>query len=257
MRIVTFNVNSIKARLDNVREWLAGTTIDVLMLQELKGESFPEAEFKELGFVHQLVQGQKAYNGVALLSRTPITDTIVGLPGDDSDPQARFVGGTINGVRCFCLYLPNGNPKDTEKFPYKLGWMERLYQFAKIELAREMPVVFGGDYNVIPQPEDAKRPEAWVNDALFSPEARGAFERIKNLGYTEAFRTLHPTAREYSFWDYQAGALQKNDGIRIDHFLLSPEAADRLLTCRIDKAPRMLEKASDHTPVILELSDAA
>lgn len=253
MRIASWNVNSVKARLHILEEWLPTADIDVLLLQELKGETFPTEFFEKLGYAHQVVLGQKAYNGVALLSRHPVTDEIKGLPGDDNDVQARFVGGTVNGVRIHNLYLPNGNPKGTEKFPYKLGWMQRLHDFAAAQLKTELPVIFAGDFNVIPQPIDARRPEAWGNDALFSPEARGAYQRLLNLGFADAFRALHPTEQAFTFWDYTAGSFQKNDGIRIDHFLLSPEAMDRLQAIQIEKSLRALEKASDHTPIIINL----
>lgn len=254
MRIASWNVNSIKARLDNVGDWLQSANVDVLLLQELKGESFPEDIFKEWGYAHQIVVGQKAYNGVALLSKLPIADPIRALPGDDADAQARFVGGTVGGIRIYGLYLPNGNPKGTEKFSYKLAWMQRLHTYAANALAKNETVLFTGDFNVIPQSFDAKNPSRWVDDALYSPEARAAFQSLVNLGYIDAFRALHPEDHSYTFWDYTGGALQRNDGIRIDHFLLSPEAADRLNACTIDKKPRTMEKASDHTPIIVDIA---
>ena len=255
MKIASWNVNSIKARLPTVTDWLKASGVDVLLLQELKGENFPAEVFTELDYRHQVVLGQKAYNGVAILSRHEITDEVRGLPGDDQDTQARFIGGTVGGIKIHNLYLPNGNPKDTEKFPYKLGWMRRLHNYAHGQIETKQPVVFAGDYNVIPQPIDAKRPEAWKNDALFSPEARREFQRMLNMGYTDAFRALYPDVQAFTFWDYFAGSFQRNDGIRIDHFLLSPEATDMLQAVEIDRNPRGLEKASDHTPVIITLGN--
>lgn len=254
MRIASWNVNSVKARLDILQDYLPTAGIDVLCLQELKGESFPTEAFNELGYTHQVFLGQKTYNGVALLSKMPISDSLLGLPGDESDLQARFVGGTIEGVRIFCLYLPNGNPLGTEKFSYKLDWMRRLQQFAAQALTEEKPTIFTGDFNIIPQAIDAKNPVRWTGDALYAPESRTAFQSLLNLGYIDAFRALQPESQTFTFWDYTAGALQRNDGIRIDHFLLSPEAADKLSTCWVDKAPRMREKASDHTPIMIDLA---
>jgi len=257
VKIATWNVNSVKARLSNVIDWLAATSPDVVLFQEIKCETpnFPAAAFQELGYHVQAV-GQKSYNGVALLSRQPAEDIITRLPGEPEDEQARYVEATIAGVRIASLYLPNGNPVDTEKYPYKLRWMERLRLHARDLLAREIPVVLGGDYNVIPAAMDVYDPIGWADDALFRQDTRLKFQEILALGYTEAFRALHPgLARAYSFWDYQAGAWPRDKGLRIDHFLLSPQAADRLVACEIDREPRGREKASDHTPVILELRD--
>ncbi|OYQ32742.1 exodeoxyribonuclease III [Niveispirillum lacus] len=255
MKIATWNVNSAKARLPNTTQWLIEAAPDVVLFQEIKCETaaFPAAAFEELGYqVHAV--GQKAYNGVAILSKMPVSDLITRLPGEPEDEQARYVEGTVNGVRIASLYLPNGNPVDTEKYPYKLRWMDRLRQHAADLLGGGQPVVLGGDYNVIPGPEDVYDPVGWRDDALFRQETRLKFQEILALGYTEAFRTLHPgLIPAYSFWDYQAGAWPRNNGLRIDHFLLSPQAADRLVACEIDKGPRGKEKASDHTPVILTL----
>ena len=255
MRIATWNVNSVKARLPNVLEWLATAKPDVVLLQEIKceTESFPALEFQSAGYEVRAL-GQKSYNGVAILSRHTIENILEHLPGNSDDPQARYIEADINGVRIASIYLPNGNPVDSEKYPYKLAWMERLRRHAINLLALEKPVVLGGDYNIIPEAIDVYDPKAWENDALFRAESRAAYRRIVQAGYTEAFRTLHlHTAGAYSFWDYQAGAWQRDNGIRIDHFLLSPEAADRLISCEIDRIPRGKEKASDHTPVVLEL----
>jgi len=248
--IATWNVNSIKARLPNVLDWLTDFAPDVALLQEVKclAENFPRLEIEELGY-NVAVVGQKSYNGVALLSKEPLEDLQEGLPGDESDEQARYLEATTFGLRVACLYLPNGNPIDTEKFSYKLDWMARLQERAAALLAEEAPTLLGGDYNVIQNEDDVYDPAAFADDALFQPETRAAFRRILNLGYTEAYRALHGEAHRYSFWDYQGGAWQKDNGLRIDHLLLSPQAADRLEDCDIDRKPRGKEKASDHTPV--------
>lgn len=254
MKIATFNVNSIKARLPNVLEWLKEADPDVALLQEIKCQAadFPVLEFQSMGYQVQAV-GQKSYNGVALLSKQPAEDVLEGLPGDDSDEQARYVEATVQGVRVASIYLPNGNPVDSEKYPYKLGWMKRLKAHAAALLASEQPVVLAGDYNVIPEPRDCYDPAAWAGDALFLPETRRHFREIVNLGYTDAYRAIHPQRVAYSFWDYQAGRWPRDEGIRIDHLLLSPQAADRLRDAGIDKKARGREKASDHTPVWCEL----
>ena len=259
MKIVTWNINGIKARLDNLLVWLKDSDPDIVCLQEIKSvdEAFPRAEIEALGY-HVETHGQKGFNGVALLSKTSPDEVNRGLPGDDSDEQARFIEGvwSVDGgvLRVVSLYLPNGNPVDTEKFPYKLAWMQRLEQWAAERLALEEPLILAGDYNVIPQPVDAKHPEAWVNDALFQPESRGALRRLENLGFTEAVRAVTDAPDTYTFWDYQGGAWQKNNGIRIDHLLLSPEAADRFSGAAIEKHVRAWEKPSDHVPVAVELA---
>lgn len=256
LSIATWNVNSINARLPNVLDWLKKKKPDVLLMQELKcmDEKFPAKDFEEMGYTVE-THGQKTWNGVAIVSKHDITDVKKGLPGDTKDEQARYIEATIKGVRIASLYLPNGNPVDSEKYPYKLKWMDRLHKQAQKLLASEMPVVLGGDYNIIPADEDCHDPIAWADDALFRLESRQKFRSILNLGYTEAFRATDSTPHAYTFWDYQAGAWQKDNGIRIDHFLLSPQATDRLEDCIIDKAPRGQEKASDHVPVILKISD--
>lgn len=256
MRIATWNVNSVKARLPNVTSWLQSTKPDVALLQEIKCEtdSFPRLEFEALGYKVYAV-GQKTYNGVAILSRHEASNILDHLPGNAEDAQARYIEATIQGVRIASIYLPNGNPVDSEKYPYKLGWLKRLQVQSQQLLRSEMPVVLGGDYNVIPSNDDVYDPKAWEGDALFLPQTRTAFREILNAGYTEAFRALHPHQKQaYTFWDYQAGAWQRDNGIRIDHFLLSPEAADRLTSCSIDRQPRGQEKASDHTPLMLDLA---
>ncbi len=257
MRIATWNINSIKARLPLFLGWLERAGPDVVCLQEIKCQTadFPTAALKEAGY-HAVALGQKSYNGVAILSRSAIDDVMVGLPGDESDEQARFLEVTTGGIRVACLYLPNGNPVDTEKYPYKLAWMDRLIAHARKSLLAERPFVLAGDYNICPTDHDVYDPAAWRDDALCRPESRAKFRTLLNLGYVEAFQALHPNARHaYSFWDYQAGRWPRDEGLRIDHFLLSPQAADRLIACAIDRGPRALEKASDHTPVICEIGD--
>jgi exodeoxyribonuclease-3 len=255
MKIATWNVNSIRARLPNVLEWLNASKPDVLLMQEIKCETntFPFMDFKAAGYeVHAL--GQKSYNGVAIASLHKIEDVQEGLPQtSQEDAQARYLEATIKGARVASIYLPNGNPAGTEKYSYKLAWMSRLKNRAADLLKEEKMIVLGGDYNVIPGALDVHNPEDWLEDALYLPQSRAAFRDIVQLGYTEIFRALHPDLRAYSFWDYQGGAWQQDKGIRIDHFLLSPEAVDIVEDCTIDRVPREKEKASDHTPVILTL----
>ncbi|MFZ5671343.1 MAG: exodeoxyribonuclease III [Pseudomonadota bacterium] len=255
MLIATWNVNSVKARLETVTAWLKEASPDVVCFQELKCEdkSFPAQAFEELGY-NLAVHGQKTYNGVAILSKLPFDEVRTRLPGDDGDEQARYVEAVVAGIRVASIYLPNGNPVASEKYAYKLSWMDRLIAHAKGLLAYEEPFVLAGDYNVIPQPIDAKNPADWVNDALFLPPTRAKFRELINLGLTEAVRTLDPEPGLYTFWDYQAGAWQKNNGIRIDHLLLSPQAADRLQSTRIDKHVRAWEKPSDHVPVLAQFA---
>lgn len=255
--IATWNVNSINARLANLLEWLDAAGPDIVLLQEIKcpDAGFPRAEIEARGYL-AAIHGQKSYNGVAILSRQPIEDVVRGLPGDPADEQARYIEATIGGLRVASIYLPNGNPAGTDKFAYKLAWMERLRAHAADLLEAGQPVVLGGDYNVIPEPIDCHDPGAWEGDALFRPESRRAFRALLHLGLTDAYRALHPgEAHAYSFWDYQGGAFQLDHGIRIDHLLLSPPAADRLVTAAIDKAPRRQPRASDHTPVLATLED--
>lgn len=259
MLIATWNVNSVKSRLDLVARWLQEARPDVVCLQEIKcvDDAFPRADIEALGY-HVAVHGQKTYNGVAILSRAPIEDVRTRLPGDDEDEQARYIEAVISTdggvVRVGGLYLPNGNPAPGPKYDYKLGWMERLHRHARGLLALEEPFVLAGDYNVIPDARDAKRPEAWVGDALFLPDTRAAWRELLALGLTDALRTTTDDGGLYSFWDYQAGAWQKDNGIRIDHLLLSPQAADRLLAVRIDRHVRSWERPSDHVPVVIELA---
>ncbi|MFD0978615.1 exodeoxyribonuclease III [Tropicimonas aquimaris] len=258
MKIASFNINGIKARHPALCDWLDEAQPDVALLQEIKSvdEGFPREMFEERGYNVE-THGQKGFNGVAILSKLPLEDVTRGLPGDDSDEQARWIEATVVGdrtaVRLCGLYLPNGNPAPGPKFDYKLGWMERLKARARDLLAQEEPALMAGDYNVIPQDEDAARPEAWREDALARPESRRAFREILNLGFTEAFRARTPGPGHYTFWDYQAGAWDRNDGIRIDHLLLTPQAADLLTNCRIDKDIRNRPKPSDHVPIWVEL----
>ncbi len=263
MKIVTWNINGVRARIDNLLHWLQESAPDIVCLQEIKtvDEGFPRAEVEALGY-HVETNGQKGFNGVAILSKLRFDEVNRGLAGDDVDEQARFIEGVFStdkgALRVVSLYLPNGNPiDDDKKFSYKLAWMARLERWAAERLDLEEPLVLAGDYNVIPEPIDAKFPENWVNDALFQPETRQAFRRLKNLGFTEAVRTVTDAPGIYTFWDYQAGAWQKDNGIRIDHLLLSPEAANRLVSASIDKHVRAWEKPSDHVPVAIELSVAA
>ncbi|NNF72249.1 MAG: exodeoxyribonuclease III [Rhodobacteraceae bacterium] len=257
MKIATFNINGIKARAQALSDWLDEAQPDVDVLQEIKSmdESFPRELIEDKGYNLE-THGQKSFNGVAILSKYPLEDVRRGLPGDDSDEQARWIEATVVGrvpVRVCGLYLPNGNPAPGPKYDYKLAWMERLQARAKELLAMEEPALMAGDYNVIPQDEDAARPDAWRKDALALPESRAAFRRILNLGYTEAFRARVQGPGHFSFWDYQAGAWNRNDGIRIDHFLLTPQCADLLVDCRIEAEVRGREKPSDHVPVWVEL----
>jgi len=255
LRIATWNVNSVRARLPNVVEWLGSFAPDVVLLQEIKCQTdqFPSLEIEAAGY-RAAVHGQKSYNGVAILSRLPMDTVVAGLPGDPSDEQARYIEATIAGIRVASLYLPNGNPAPGEKYDYKLAWMKRLIAHARGLLATDQPFVLAGDYNVCPTDDDVYDPANWQADALCRPESRAAFRELSHLGFTEAFRTLHPEKGRYTFWDYQAGAWQRDLGLRIDHLLLSPQAADRLIACDIDKGPRGKDKASDHTPIWIELS---
>ncbi len=260
MKIATWNVNSLKVRLPHLLRYLeAATAPDILLLQELKCQTddVPRADIEALGY-HVEAVGQKTYNGVAIISKQPISVVLRHLPGDETDEQARYLEADIAGLRVAALYLPNGNPVETEKYPYKLGWMARLAERAATLLAEDRPFLLGGDYNICPTDVDLYDPVGWRDDALVRPESRAAFRRLLNLGLTEAFHALHPhAAHAYSFWDYQAGAWQRDNGLRIDHLLLSPALADRLEACEIDKEPRGWERASDHTPVWCRLREAA
>ena len=258
MKIATFNINGIRARLPRLLDWIDRCEPDVALLQEIKSidGNFPREPFEDRGFLVE-THGQKSFNGVVILSKFPLEDISRGLPGDESDEHARWIeacvlcGETI--VRVCCLYLPNGNPVPGPKYDYKLAWMGRLLDRAKSLLDQEEPALMAGDFNVIPQPEDAKSPERWVGDALYLYETREAWRKIVNLGYTDAFRTLDTAPQNYTFWDFQRGAWERNDGVRIDHFLLTPQCADLLENCQIDRDERALEKPSDHVPVWITL----
>ncbi|WP_460450942.1 exodeoxyribonuclease III [Alsobacter sp. SYSU BS001988] len=258
MRIASWNVNSVKARLEHLLAWLKQAEPDVVCLQEIKclDEAFPTADVEALGY-NVATHGQKSYNGVAILSKRPF-EVMRGLPGDDEDTQSRYIEAEIptdtGAVRVASIYLPNGNPPLTEKYDYKLAWMDRLTAHAASLLALEEPLVLAGDYNVIPTPRDVHNPAAWAGDALFLPRTRERFRELLALGFTDAFRACDDRDGQYTFWDYQAGAWQKNHGIRIDHLLLSPQAADRLQTCVIDKQVRAWEKPSDHVPIRADLA---
>lgn len=257
MRIATWNVNSVNARLPTVLAWLEAAQPDVACFQELKcvDEKFPREAFESLGYNIE-THGQKSYNGVALLSKYPLSDVRRGLPGDDADEQARYIEAVVETprpIRVASIYLPNGNPVGTEKFPYKLAWFERLNAHARTLLAYEEPLALCGDYNVIPTPEDADKPESWVGDALFQPEIRAAFRAMKHLGLSDASELGKQPPGTYTFWDYQAGAWQRNHGIRIDFALLSPQAADRFRSVETHRDARDMDKPSDHVPVVVEL----
>ena len=256
MKIASFNVNGIKARIVALLGWLSETKPDIVVLQEIKttDETFPRLEIEELGY-NIVTHGQKSFNGVAILSIFPIEDIKFGLRGNPEDIQCRWIEAEINTIKICGLYLPNGNPRPGPKFNYKLEWMDRFYERAKEVIESQETAVLLGDFNIIPQKEDAANPELWMEDALFNQESRSRFQRILNLGCTDALRTLHPKESLFTFWDYQKGAWQKNNGVRIDHILLSPSAADRLQACNIDTYLRGEDKPSDHTPIWVELKN--
>jgi exodeoxyribonuclease-3 len=259
MRIATWNVNSVKQRLQNLQVWLSERQPDIVCLQETKcvDEAFPREPIESLGY-NVAVHGQKTFNGVAILSKVPFEEVTPRLPGDGADDHARFLEAVVpaaGGVlRIASIYLPNGNPPDGEKYAYKIKWMDRLFRYANERLEREEPLVLAGDFNVIPSGLDARNPAAWVGDALFLPRTREKFRALCDLGLTDAIRAGSDAGGLYTFWDYQAGAWPKNNGIRIDHLLLSPQAADRLVKVDIDRHVRGWEKPSDHVPVVAELA---
>ncbi len=257
MRIATWNVNSVNARLETVLRWFEEAKPDVACLQEIKciDEKFPNEAFERLGYNVE-VHGQKAYNGVALLSKTPMEDVRRGLPDPGEEEQSRYLEAVISGprpVRVASIYLPNGNPVDSDKYVYKLAWIERLHRHVQDLLTLEEPMVLTGDFNVIPEARDAEFPKNWEGDALFRPQTREAWRALKNLGLTDAFLQADGSPGAYTFWDYQAGAWQRNNGIRIDHALLSPQAADILAGVSIHRDVRSWEKPSDHVPFVIEL----
>ncbi|ACK52346.1 exodeoxyribonuclease III Xth [Methylocella silvestris BL2] len=259
MKIATFNVNGINGRLSVLLRWLKETRPDVVCLQELKApdERFPIRELENAGY-GAIWHGQKSWNGVAILSASgkPI-ETRRGLPGDPDDSQSRYLEAAIDGIVVACLYLPNGNPAPGRKFDYKLQWLQRLTDYAAELLALKVPVILAGDYNIIPTELDVYKPERWVDDALFRLEVREAFQILVSQGWTDALRTLHPGERVYTFWDYFRNAWDRNAGLRLDHLLLNPPVTKRLIAADVDRAVRGWEKASDHAPVWIELSDAA
>ena len=254
MRIATWNVNSIRQRLDHLLTWLRDCVPDIVCLQETKcvDDAFPREAIEALGY-NIVTHGQKTFNGVALLSKYPLEEATPRLAGDEEDVHARFLEGVVSlksgVVRVACLYLPNGNPVGTDKYPDKLKWMSRLLEYSRERLKTEEPLVLAGDFNVIPAARDVHNPAAWVSDALFRPTTREAFQSLLGLGLTDALRAVNDDAGQYTFWDYQAGAWQKNWGLRIDHLLLSPQASDRLTNVGIDSYVRAWEKPSDHVPV--------
>jgi exodeoxyribonuclease III len=256
VKLVTYNLNGIRARLPRLLDYLAREAPDVVCLQELKcaDDALPIADIEGAGY-HAVWHGQKGFNGVAILSKSGVPELRqVGLPGDPDDSHSRYIEAEVDGVIVASIYLPNGNPIGTEKFDYKLKWMERLQARAAELLALERPVVLAGDYNVIPEDRDTFSRRAMKDDALFQPESQAAYRRIVNLGYTDALRALHPDEPKlFTFWDYQAGAWARDAGFRIDHLLCSPQAADRLQGAEVHKWARAEEKASDHAPVAIEL----
>jgi exodeoxyribonuclease-3 len=258
MLIATFNINGIKARLESLISWLKDAEPDVCCLQEIKAQDdgFPRQTLEDLGY-NVVTHGQKGFNGVAILSKRPLEDVRPGLPGGEDDQQARYLEALVPAgkamIRVAAIYLPNGNPPGSDKFAYKLAWMDRLQAHAQSLMKLEEPLVLAGDFNVIPTPDDAKTPSHWVNDALFQPKTREKFRTLTHIGFTDAVRLTNPGKGPFTFWDYQAGSWRRDDGIRIDHILLSPQAADRLRATRVDKYVRGLEKASDHVPVLAEL----
>jgi exodeoxyribonuclease III len=250
VKIATWNVNSVKARLVHLVDWLKSANPDVVLLQEIKCETneFPRLEIEAAGYRCAVI-GQKSYNGVAILAKEKISDPIYALPGSTEDDHARYVEATVGTLRVASIYLPNGNPIDSPKFQYKLDFLERLYRHAQELLASERPTVLGGDFNVCPTDEDLWDVKTMARDALVQPETRAAFRKVLYLGWTDAIRALHPHGRRYTYWDYFQNRFARDHGLRIDHLLLSPRAADRLAECGIDRGPRAREKASDHTPV--------
>ncbi|MEL6774788.1 MAG: exodeoxyribonuclease III [Pseudomonadota bacterium] len=259
MKIATWNINGIKARHDLLVDWLRESAPDACVLQELKSmdETFPREAIEDAGYTLE-THGQKSFNGVAILAKGAIEDVKRGLPGDESDEQARWIEGTVFGdkgqaVRLCGLYLPNGNPAPGPKYDYKLAWMERLAARAETLLAEEMPAMLAGDFNVIPEPRDAANPKNWEGDALYLPQSKAAWRRIVNLGFHDATREVTQANEVYSFWDYQRGAWERNDGIRIDHMLLTPQAADRMTGAGVESEMRNREKPSDHVPVWVDL----
>ena len=257
MRIATYNVNGVNGRLPVLLRWLAETQPDIVCLQELKAsdEKFPQGAIEDAGY-EAIWRGQKSWNGVAILSRvgTPV-ETRRGLPGDPDDSHSRYIEAAVNGILIGGLYLPNGNPRPGPKFDYKLAWFDRLIAHAAELIATDMPVILAGDYNVMPTERDVYKPERWTEDALFAPEVRAAYFRLLDQGWTDSLRTIHPDETIYTFFDYFRNAYARNAGLRIDHVLLSPVLAPRLIDAQVDREVRGWEKTSDHAPVWIELRD--
>jgi len=256
MKIATWNVNSVRARIGHLTRWLKEFAPDIVLLQELKCQTaeFPRLEIEAAGYQAKVV-GQKTYNGVAILAKHKIENPIHALPGDDGDDHARYVEATVTGLRVASIYLPNGNPIGSDKFTYKLGFFARLASHAQALLASEAPAVLAGDFNVCPTDDDVWDPKAMAKDALCQPESRAAYRTILNQGWTDAIRVLHPDTHEYTYWDYFQNRYERDHGLRIDHLLLSPRVADRLVAGGVDRTPRGWEKASDHTPAWIEIED--
>ncbi|KEQ53728.1 exodeoxyribonuclease III [Sphingobium chlorophenolicum] len=256
MKIATYNVNGVNGRLPVLLRWLSEAEPDVVCLQELKAQqdNFPEAAIRDLGY-DAIWHGQKSWNGVAILSRVgDIHETRRGLPGDPDDSHSRYIEAAVNGILIAGLYLPNGNPRPGPKFDYKLRWFERLIRHADELFKSGLPVILAGDFNVMPTERDVYKPERWLDDALFAPEVRAAYFRLLEQGWTDALRAMHPDEIIYTFWDYFRNAYQRNAGLRIDHLLLSPALADRLVDAQVDRDVRGWEKTSDHAPVWIELA---
>jgi exodeoxyribonuclease III len=257
MKLATYNVNGVNGRLPVLLRWLEQSQPDVVCLQELKApqEKFPDAAIHKAGY-GAIWHGQKSWNGVAILARgRQPEETRRGLPGDADDIHSRFIEAIIDGIRIGCLYLPNGNPAPGPKFDYKLGWFARLAKYAKDLVALDEPVVLAGDYNVIPTNLDAYKPERWVDDALFFPESRDAYQNLLAQGWTDAIRSLYPDEAIYTFWDYFRNAFARNAGIRIDHFLLNARSAKMLCAGGVDRDVRSWEKTSDHAPTWIALTE--
>lgn len=257
MKVATYNVNGVNGRLPVLLRWLAESQPDVVCLQELKApdEKFPEQAIKDAGY-NAIWHGQKSWNGVAILARNmEIKELRRGLPGDTDDLQSRYLEAMVNNVVIGCLYLPNGNPAPGPKLEYKLAWFERLHKHAEQLLSFELPVILAGDFNVMPTELDVYKPERWVDDALFRPEVREAFHKLVGQGWTDALRTMHPDEVIYTFFDYFRNAYGRNAGLRIDHFLLSPQLKNHLKAAQVDHHVRGWEKTSDHAPVWIEIAD--
>ncbi|MEZ2337980.1 exodeoxyribonuclease III [Mucilaginibacter sp. RCC_168] len=256
MKIATYNVNGINGRLPVLLRWLAESQPDIVCLQELKApnEKFPEAAIKEAGY-NAIWHGQKSWNGVAILSRLDdFKELSRGLPGDEDDLHSRYIEAVAGGIIIACLYLPNGNPAPGPKFDYKLAWFNRLQEHAARKIKQDVPMILAGDFNVMPAELDVYKPERWLDDALFRPEVRSAFEKLLKQGWEDAIRKLYPGQQIYTFWDYFRNAYGRNAGLRIDHFLLSPNLRGRLVSGGVDKEVRGWEKSSDHAPVWIELN---